>query len=122
MKKVLIFAALVGFTVACGGSEDTTDSSSSSAAENTTASAAEPPAPAVDGEKIYKQNCIACHGLYGDMGASGAFNLQTSELSVEERINVITNGRNTMAAWGSILNEDQIKAVAEYTITLGKDG
>ena len=55
------------------------------------------------------------------MGASGAFNLQTSELTVEERINVITNGRNTMAAWGSLLNEDQIKAVAEYTMTLTKE-
>lgn len=121
MKKVLIFAALAGFIIACGGSEDTTDSGST-ATEQTTASASEPAAPAVDGEKVYKQNCIACHGLYGDMGASGAFNLQTSELTVEERINVITNGRNTMAAWGSLLNEDQIKAVAEYTMTLKKEG
>lgn len=119
MKKVLFFAALIGFAVACGGSEDTTDSSSSEAAETT--ASAEPAAPAPDGEKIYKQNCIACHGLYGDMGASGAFNLTTSELTLEERINVITNGRNTMAAWGSLLKEDQIKAVAEYTMTLKKD-
>lgn len=120
MKKLIIFAALAGFIAACGGAEDTTDSSSTES-EKTTASA-EPAAPAVDGEKVYKQNCIACHGLYGDMGASGAFNLQTSELTVEERINVITNGRNTMAAWGSLLSEDQIKAVAEYTMTLKKEG
>lgn len=119
MRKVLFFAAFVGFMVACGGAEETSDSNTE--AENTTASTAEPAAPAVDGEKVYKQNCIACHGLYGDMGASGAFNLQTSELTVEERINVITNGRNTMAAWGSLLSEDQIRAVAEYTTTLKKE-
>jgi mono/diheme cytochrome c family protein len=119
MKKILIFAALIGFVVACGGAEESTDGSAE--AERTTASTAEPAAPAPDGEKIYKQNCIACHGLYGDMGASGAFNLQTSELTLEERVNVITNGRNTMAAWGSLLKEDQIKAVAEYTMTLKKD-
>lgn len=120
MKKMLIFAALIGFVVACGGSEDTTDSAASSSETTASNAAAPPPADAPDGEKIYKQNCIACHGLYGDMGASGAFNLQTSELTLEERINVITNGRNTMAAWGSIMNEAQIKAVAEYTMTLKK--
>lgn len=119
MKKLLIFAALIGFVVACGGAEETSDSGTE--AEQTTARTAEPAAPAPDGEKIYKQNCIACHGLYGDMGASGAFNLQTSVLPLEERINVITNGRNTMAAWGSLLKEDQIKAVAEYTMTLKKE-
>ena len=55
------------------------------------------------------------------MGASGAFDLTTSELSVEERINVITNGRNVMTAFKSILDEDKIKAVAEYTLTLKKE-
>lgn len=119
MKKILIFAALIGFVVACGGSEDTTDSATTE--KTTAANTPKPAADAPDGEKIYKQNCIACHGLYGDMGASGAFNLQTSELTVEERVNVVTNGRNTMAAWGSLLKEDQIQAVAEYTMTLSKN-
>lgn len=115
MKKLLIFAAILSFTAACGGSADTSDA----AEEKTTASAAPAPAAdAPDGEKIWKTNCIACHGLYGDMGASGAFNLKTSQLSLEDRINVITNGRNTMAAWGSLLKPEEIKAVAEYTLTL----
>lgn len=118
MKKILIFAILASFMVACGGSTEGTDD-----AKKTTASAPapKPAADAPDGAKIYKTNCIACHGLYGDMGASGAFNLQTSVLTLEERIDVITNGRNLMAPWGSILKEDQIKAVAEYTFTLKKD-
>jgi mono/diheme cytochrome c family protein len=41
-----------------------------------------------------------------------------SELSIEERITVITNGRNGMAAYKGILSEEQIKLVAEYTLTL----
>ncbi|MCB0634704.1 MAG: cytochrome c [Saprospiraceae bacterium] len=120
MKKLLFFAALAIFVVACGGPESGTDSESSETTASTTP-AAPPPAAAPDGEKIYKTNCIACHGLYGDMGASGAFNLQESELTVDQRVEVITNGRNAMAAWGSLLKPEEIKAVAEYTMTLGKD-
>jgi mono/diheme cytochrome c family protein len=54
------------------------------------------------------------------MGASGAANLAESKLSLDERIQVITNGRNTMAAFKSLLNEDKIKAVAKYTQELKK--
>jgi mono/diheme cytochrome c family protein len=69
----------------------------------------------VDGEKIYKQYCVACHGVYGDMGASGAFNLKESKLSLDEKVTVITNGRNTMTPFKGLLSEAKIKAVAEYT-------
>ncbi len=109
MKKILILALLATFFYACsqsggekGGSEPTADTSK------------------VDGEKIYKTYCVTCHGLYGDMGASGAFNLQTSTLPVEERINVITNGRKVMTPFKDLLTPDKIKAVAEYTLTLKK--
>ncbi|MCB0705441.1 MAG: cytochrome c [Saprospiraceae bacterium] len=75
-------------------------------------------APPPDGKSIYKINCVQCHGLYGNMGASGSFDLTVSTLSLEERIQVITNGRNTMLPFGSLLSEEKIKAVAEYTLTL----
>ena len=71
-----------------------------------------------DGSKIYKQYCVTCHGLYGDMGASGAFNLTTSTLSKEERIQVITKGRNLMTPFEGLLSEEKIEAVAEYIETL----
>lgn len=73
---------------------------------------------AVDGRKIYLRNCVTCHGTKGDMGASGAFNLIVSELSVEERVHVITNGRNAMSSYKKVLSEAEIQAVAEYTMTL----
>ena len=81
MKKVLILAFFATLVYACSQSDSNKNTSEPTAA-----------APAVDGEKVYKTYCVTCHGLYGDMGASGAFNLQTSVLPVEERINVITNG------------------------------
>ncbi len=74
--------------------------------------------PKPDGEKIYKTYCVTCHGLYGDMGASGAANLTKSKLPLEERIKVVTNGRNTMTGFKSLLTPDKIKAVAKYTLEL----
>ncbi|MEY3321138.1 MAG: hypothetical protein RLZZ417_721 [Bacteroidota bacterium] len=73
---------------------------------------------AVDGKKIYKQYCVTCHGIYGDMGASGAANLAISKLKVNERIEVITNGRKAMASFKALLDKEKIKAVAQYTMTL----
>lgn len=99
----------MAFTFACGDS--------SSKAKTNTASTASAK-PAIDGAKIYKLNCTVCHGVSGDMGASGAHDLTKSTLNLEERIAVITNGRNTMTPFASILSEEKIKAVAEYTMTL----
>jgi mono/diheme cytochrome c family protein len=116
MKKFWILLLLAGITYACGGGE-----ASEEAEETSTAMADAPPAKeAVDGQKVYKTYCVTCHGIYGGMGANGAFNLQTSELAVAERVNVIINGRNAMTPFKEILSEDEIQAVAEYTLTLAE--
>jgi mono/diheme cytochrome c family protein len=106
-RQLILLLAMAAAVWACGGADST------SATAVSTGSSNQP-----DGAKIYKTYCVACHGLYGNMGASGAHNLQESELSLEERIEVITNGRNTMTPYKSLLSEDKIKAVAEYTLTL----
>lgn len=116
MRQFLTIAAIATLIIACGKSGDK---------ENTTTDKSATPATAAagpDGEKIYKQYCVTCHGLYGDMGASGAFNLTKSILTTEERINVITNGRTgtAMVGFKTVLKEDQIAAVAKYTETLKK--
>ena len=106
MKQWLLSIFLLALAVACANStidkEDVEDSKP-------------------DGEKIFKNYCTPCHGLYGNMGAGGAFNLQESKLSVEERILVITNGRNAMTPFQSLLSKKEIKAVAEYTFTFQED-
>ncbi len=109
MRISLIALLLFSIVWACGS---TTDNEEATAA--TTAPAAE------DGAKIYKQYCIACHGLNGNMGASGAFDLTKSTLTKEERIEVITNGRNTMVGFKTLLSEEKIKAVADYTFSFKK--
>ena len=111
MKNLLILL-VIGLTVfACGnGSEDKPKQTAQS----------QPAKKKVDGEKIYKNYCVTCHGLYGDMGASGAHDLTKSELNLDERVAVITKGRNTMTPFEGLLSEEKIKAVAEYTLKLKK--
>ena len=110
--RFLAFIAILAFAVfACGGETPK---------EGKTTKKAAPKKKKVDGEKIYKQYCVTCHGVYGDMGASGAFNLTESKLTLEEKVNIITNGRNTMTPFKGLLSAAKIKAVAEYTEKLKK--
>ncbi|MEM1327524.1 MAG: cytochrome c [Bacteroidota bacterium] len=115
-KSLFIFALLMAVVWACGG-EESSDTSSTANKPKTT----KPKAMAVNGKAVYQKNCIVCHGVNGDMGASGAFNLTTSQLAVEERVAVITNGRNAMASYKNLLKEEEIQAVAEYTMTLAEN-
>lgn len=74
----------------------------------------------MSGEKIFKSYCVACHGVKGNMGTNGAFDLTRSTLPLPERIEVITNGRNAMTPFKTLLSEEKIKAVAEYVEELRK--
>ena len=57
------------------------------------------------------------------MGTNGAANLQEVTSDLDYRINIITNGseNGVMTAFGEILDEDEIKAMAEYTMSFNKD-
>jgi mono/diheme cytochrome c family protein len=68
-----------------------------------------------DGKKIYQKYCSSCHGVQGDLGLNGAIHLNESSLNIDEKIIVVTKGRNTMTAFGNILSPDQIKSVVLYT-------
>ena len=68
------------------------------------------------GKNVFKTYCILCHGADGKLGLNGAMDMTQSILTLDERIQVITNGRNTMAPYKGVLDEDEIKAVAEYTM------
>lgn len=108
MKTYLTTLGIIAMVWACGGG--------GTSADNKTVATAE----AVDGKKIYKQYCVACHGLYGDMGASGAHDLTASVLGKEARIAVITKGRGVMTPFEKILDPEEIAAVAAYSMELKK--
>lgn len=75
----------------------------------------------VSGEAVFKQNCVTCHGIKGDLGMNGAKNLIASELTLPERIERIKYGKNAMTAFEKTLSLEQIEAVAAYTFTLKQE-
>lgn len=116
MKKLLPLLLIALITIACGGGEEVP-----SEAPGDVPAVAE--VKEIDVKKIWKIRCIACHGLYGDMGTNGAANLQEVTASLEDRIKIITNGseNGVMTAFGEILDEEEIEAMAKYTMTFNKD-
>ncbi len=78
-----------------------------------------------DPSSLFQTYCVNCHGRDGSLKINGAKDLRYSQLSLEERILVISEGRNVMTAFKSVLNNDQIRALAIYTQGLNqmpKDG
>lgn len=105
MRPFFFFLLTASIIAACSA---TTDSSQTEKPE------------AIDGEKIFRIYCVQCHGLYGDMQANGAKDLKLSVLTLEERVQVITHGRNTMTPFKELLSEEKIRAVAAYTLEFKK--
>ncbi len=67
--------------------------------------------------KLYNTNCGICHGKNGRKGLAGARILPESKLTVEERIEIIKYGKGQMMPYEKLLSEEEIKAIAEYTMT-----
>ena len=114
VKVVLSFCAVCALIFACSSAEDRMNARAAEAAKKS----AEAPTVVVDGGAVYKQYCVLCHGADGKMGTNGAKDLTQSAFSLEERIEMIKNGKGLMTPFKEILSDDEIKAVAEYTFTL----
>lgn len=102
MRDWIVFLGIVVLVWAC--------------AQQTTAEGEEK-AP-ISGATIYQKRCVLCHGADGRMGMNGAKILPESTLSIEERIQVVTNGRGIMPAFGEQISRAEIEAVAKFTTTL----
>jgi len=70
------------------------------------------------GKLIFEKNCVTCHGLKGNLQVSGASDLTASQLSKEQMIEVIKDGRNTMSPYKGTLSASEINAVAKHVIDL----
>ena len=105
MSKYFIFLCLAFFTFACGNKES-----------KPTVTVTEK--IVVDGSKVFKQSCELCHGRDGKLGANGSKDLTSSVFNLEERIAMIMKGKGLMTPFENILSLAEIKAVAEYSMTL----
>ena len=72
----------------------------------------------VNGEELYNASCVSCHGADGKLALMGAKDLTKSAMDLNAKVEIIKNGKNAMSPFGAMLNDEQIKAVAEYTETL----
>ncbi|MBB6609909.1 SirB2 family protein [Pontibacter sp. Tf4] len=74
----------------------------------------------VNAQAVFVQQCATCHGQDGTKGTSGATNLAQSQLSLNDRKQVIANGRGLMPGFGKQLSEQELEELAAYTLTLKK--
>ena len=107
MRYWVIFLGIVGLVWACANHAGPP----AGTAESTTASD-------VSGAAVYQQRCVLCHGADGRMGSNGAKVLPESTLTLEERIEIVTQGKGIMPAFREMISREEIEAVAEFTTTL----
>ena len=74
-----------------------------------------------DGKELYLTYCKSCHGKKGGLGLLGAAKLTKSKMDLDQRIEIITNGKGTMTPFGTILSKKEIKKIAEFTMTFSND-
>ena len=72
---------------------------------------------AISGKEIFNEKCSLCHGTDGKLGMSGAKDLSVTQLAHAGILEIITNGKNTMAPYKDALSAEQIEAVASYIET-----
>lgn len=84
-------------------------------------------AQAADGQALYQQNCRKCHGATGTPTARMAemypelkpFSRMTG-VSADSIVTLMVNGAGEMKSFKDKLTADEMKAVAQYVLTLAK--
>ncbi|MEJ8757778.1 SirB2 family protein [Pontibacter sp. H259] len=69
---------------------------------------------------IFSRECATCHGEDGTKGTSGAANLTESQLSLDDRKQVVANGRGLMPGFKDKLSDQELDELAAYTMTFKK--
>jgi mono/diheme cytochrome c family protein len=68
------------------------------------------------GAALYGKNCATCHGVRMN-GPEWAIDLHTFPRDDRARfVESVTNGKNTMPAWGDVLSADDIAALWSYVV------
>lgn len=75
--------------------------------------AAAQPANLTNGETLYRQACVACHGDAGAGGAGGGASLKAGQ-SADTILSVMTSGRNAMPAFADTFTAAQRRDIAAY--------
>ena len=69
------------------------------------------------GAKLYADNCAVCHGPNMVEPGGGFFDLRTFPPNQRSRfMNSVSNGKNSMPPWKSVLSQDQIGTLFAYVV------
>lgn len=112
MRKLILLLPIIALIFACADANDKKSTKPVKKEKKVAAS------DAPDGKKIFKINCVLCHGADGKLGVNGSKDLTQSTVSLEEAITQITKGKGLMAAYEAILSKEEIESVAKYTLSL----
>ena len=121
MKRIyFMFLLLCTLLTACVNTESKTYSSESDTSESEPALT--PEEERIEkGRILFASTCKLCHGADGTLALNGAKDLSKSPLTKDEKIEVIKNGRKTMAAYKNVFSEDEIILLADYVESLKKN-
>jgi mono/diheme cytochrome c family protein len=69
------------------------------------------------GAKLYADNCSVCHGVKMVETGGGFFDLRTFPPAQRSRFfNSVSNGKNNMPPWRSVLTQEQIGNIFAYVV------
>lgn len=113
-KPFLVILCLLVGLAACQSASDEINQRAETARKESGESNSDAP----DGALLFRKNCVTCHGADGKLGLSGAKDLSQSDLPLESRIPIVTNGKGLMTPFKALLKPEEIQAVAAYSVTL----
>jgi mono/diheme cytochrome c family protein len=70
------------------------------------------------GGELYAKHCVACHGNDGKKMLAGAYDLSASTKNQTEIVAIITNGKESMQAYGNLLSASEIDEVSKFVLSL----
>jgi mono/diheme cytochrome c family protein len=66
-----------------------------------------------NGERLYKNTCVYCHGDHGQGGEGGGKPISPA-LEIEGILSVLRAGRDKMPAFGAALKPEELQDLATY--------
>jgi len=123
MRYPAVLAALAAATIFVlgGAASAAEDGSAQPAAPVPGATEAPSPELVAQGKRLYKGFCSNCHGVNMVNTGTSSFDLRKFPHDDQARfVNSVTRGKNTMPAWGDLLQPDEISAIWAYVLSGGK--
>ena len=68
----------------------------------------------VDGAKVYRKKCQWCHGKDGNKTKKDVASLMKSQLSEQEKTDIVKNGKGVMPPFGPALSDEEVDAVVTF--------